>query len=76
MSKCNEKEKEQAGQWDIKVVESERPNEEEWWKYPPKNFQTDFVIGHGSKLGKQAEFIRENYECKWVQVVHTEPEEV
>ena len=76
MCKCNEKEKEQAEEWDIKLIESERPSEEEWWKYPPDNFQTDFVIGHGSKLGKQAEFIRENYECRWVQVVHTEPEEL
>lgn len=76
MCKCNEKEKEQAEEWDIKLIESERPSEEEWWKYPPDNFQTDFVIGHGSKLGKQAEFIRENYKCKWVQVVHTEPEEL
>jgi len=28
------------------------------------------------KLGRQAQVIRESRKCKWVQVVHTDPEEL
>ena len=34
------------------------------------------VVGHGAKLGHQAQVIRESRNCKWVQVVHTDPEEL
>ena len=34
------------------------------------------VVGHGVKLGHQAQVIRESHKCKWVQVVHTAPEEL
>ena len=37
----------------------------------------DVVVGHGVKLGRQVQFIRESARlpnCKWVQVVHTAPE--
>ena len=34
------------------------------------------MLGHGGKLGKQAQVIRESHSCKWVQVVHTAPEEL
>lgn len=43
---------------------------------PPKNLTIDVLVGHGVKLGKQAQFIKESHGCKWVQVVHTEPEEL
>ena len=44
--------------------------------FPPKDLQIDVVIGHGVKLGKQAQQIRESHDCKWVQVVHTAPDEL
>ena len=33
-------------------------------------------MGHGGKLGKQAQFITKSHKCKWVQVLHTAPEEL
>ena len=33
-------------------------------------------MGHGQKLGKQAQFITESHGCKWIQVVHTSPEDL
>ena len=44
--------------------------------YPPDDLDIQVVIGHGAKLGKQAQIIRKSHRCKWVQVVHTEPEEL
>ena len=34
------------------------------------------VVGHGVKLGRQAQFICNSHKCKWVQIVHTDPEEL
>ena len=34
------------------------------------------IVGHGVKLGKQAQVIKDRKTCKWVQVVYTGPEEV
>ena len=36
----------------------------------------DFVIGHGVVLGRHAQYIRDFKNCKWVQFVHTDPEEL
>ena len=44
--------------------------------FPPKDLRIDVVIGHGVKLGQQAQKIRESHDCKWVQVVHTAPDEL
>ena len=48
----------------------------EWLLFPPENLQIDVIVGHGIKLGKQAQIIRERKNCKWIQVVHTDPEEL
>ena len=34
------------------------------------------MIGHGVILGQQVQHIQRNKKCKWVQVVHTAPEEL
>ena len=44
--------------------------------FPPKDLGIDVVIGHGAKLGHQAQIIRDSHDCKWVQVVHTAPDEL
>ena len=44
--------------------------------FPPKDLGIDVVIGHGAKLGHQAQIIRDSHDCKWVQVVHTAPNEL
>ena len=48
----------------------------DWLSFPPKDLVIDFVLGHGAKLGKQAQVIRDSHNCKWIQVVHTAPEEL
>ena len=44
---------------------------------PPQDHKIDVIVGHGVKLGCQVQFIKThpNFEnCKWVNVVHTAPE--
>ena len=49
----------------------------DWLASIPRDHQMDVVIGHGIHLGKQVPHIKESHpECKWVQVVHTDPEEL
>ncbi|XP_067056348.1 uncharacterized protein [Acropora muricata] len=48
----------------------------DWLASVPNNHQMNVVIGHGIDLGKQVPHIKQSRpECKWVQVVHTDPEE-
>ena len=46
--------------------------------FPPINHTMDCVIGHGVHLGRPAALIKRNpifSHCKWIQVVHSAPEE-
>ena len=48
----------------------------DWLGSIPRDHQMDVVIGNGNHLGRQVPHIRESHpKCKWVQVVHTDPEE-
>ena len=79
LPKCCDKNKAEALSHGISIVEAERrPGYEEldWLSFPPENLEMDVVVGHGVKLGRQAQFIRKSHKCKWVQVVHTDPEEL
>lgn len=79
MAKCSKKEKEMASRHNVEIIEADQTtgkDPDRWWTSPPPNFATDFIIGHGCILGKQAKYIREHFQCKWVQVVHTDPEEL
>ena len=51
-------------------------NELDWLSFPPEYLRIDVVVFHGVKLGRQAVVIRKSHKCKWVQVVHTVPEEL
>ncbi|XP_067041646.1 myosin-10-like isoform X7 [Acropora muricata] len=77
--KCSPKDKNEAERYGITILQAvRRPgvvDELEWLSYPPDNLQIDVVVGHGVKLGHQAQFIRKSHKCKWVQFVHTDPEE-
>ncbi|XP_022809132.1 uncharacterized protein LOC111346088 isoform X2 [Stylophora pistillata] len=78
-SACSEEEKRAAQSHKIVVKEAERrPGFDplDWLSFPPKDLIIDVVVGHGAKLGKQAQIIRESHCCQWVQVVHTAPEEL
>ena len=76
---CSEEEKRAARSHNVAIREAERrPGFDplEWLSFPPRDLCIDIVLGHGGKLGKQAQVIRESHSCKWVQVVHTAPEEL
>ena len=48
----------------------------DWLCFPPEDLQIDIVVGHVVKLGKQAQVFKNSRKCKWVQMVHTDPEEL
>ena len=76
---CSDEDKREASKYNVKIVKAEeRPgfNPINWLTFPPKDLAIDFVIGHGVILGKQAQIIRDSHQCKWVQVVHTAPDEL
>ena len=49
----------------------------DWLASIPRDHRMDVVIGHGIHLGRQVLRIKELHpDCKWIQVVHTDPEEL
>ena len=77
--KCSEDDKKEALGHKINILEATRCpgyDELEWLGFPPDHLQIDVVVGHGVKLGRQAQFIRRSHKCRWFQVVHTDPEEL
>ncbi|KAL9970342.1 hypothetical protein ACROYT_G022699 [Oculina patagonica] len=77
--RCTEYDKKAASSHGISIVEAkERPGFDsiDWLCFPPGDLVIDIIIGHGVKLGKQAQVIRDSHHCTWVQVVHTAPEEL
>ncbi|XP_044176229.1 uncharacterized protein LOC122959173 [Acropora millepora] len=49
----------------------------DWLASIPREHQMDVVIGHGIHLGRQISHIKVLHPgCKWIHVVHTEPEEL
>ena len=76
---CSEEDKRTAWNHNVLIKEAEKlPGFDplDWLSFPPKDLIIDVVLGHGAKLGKQAQVIRESHRCQWVQVVHTAPEEL
>ena len=76
---CSEEDKKNAESCKVDIVEVQRRtgfNPLDCLISPPKDLAIDVLVGHGVTLGKQAQFIKESHCCKWVQVVHTEPEEL
>ena len=79
LPRCSEGVKNQALNHNVTVVEAAPlPGFEEldWLSFPPEDLQIDIVVGHGIKLGHQAQVIRKFKKCQWVQMVHTDPEEL
>ena len=48
----------------------------DWLSSLPDGHVVDCVIGHGAILGRQVQVIKRQCKCKWIQVVHTAPEEL
>ena len=77
---CSEEGKRNAASYKVSIIEADRrPGYDDpldWLSFPPRGLAMDIIVGHGGKLGKQGQVIRESHKCKWVQVVHTAPEEL
>ena len=79
LPRCSDEDKKAAKSHDISILEATRRpgyDELDWLSFPPKHRTIDVVVGHGAKLGRQAQFICNSHKCKWVQVVHTDSEEL
>ena len=77
--KCSQKDKKVALDHKVKIVEATPLScveQLDWLFFPPEDLEIDIIVGHGVKLGKQAQVIKKSKTCKWVQVVHTDPEEL
>ena len=76
---CSEEERIDAKNHNITIREAEKLvgyNALECLIVPPGDLAIDIALGHGAKLGKQVQVIKKSHNCKWVQVVHTSPEEL
>ncbi|XP_074609102.1 uncharacterized protein LOC141863461 isoform X3 [Acropora palmata] len=77
---CSEEDERAAAAHNVCIIEAkEKPGYDpiDWLATIPRDHQMDFVIGHGIHLGRQVPLIKEvHQECKWIQVVHTDPEEL
>lgn len=75
----NDEDKRAASDQKIDLLKATRHpgfDELQWLSFPPDDLNIDIVVGHGAKLGPPAQVIRKSHKCKWVQVVHTAPEEL
>ena len=79
---CTLQEKQEADSYKISVVEARAHaafDRLDWLSFPPKDHVMDVVVGHGVKLGRQGQVMRNFAQFpnfKWVQVVHTVPEDL
>lgn len=73
-STCSEKDKKEAHP--ITIIEWEQHQDSDDQPCLPKELIIDVIIGHGVNLGKQARDIRDTHQCKWVQMVHTAPQQL
>ena len=79
LPQCSQEDKKLALRHNVKIVEATPLSgfeQLDWLCFPHQDLQIDIIIGHGVKLGKQVQIIKRSKRCKWVQVVHTDPEEL
>ena len=79
LPKCSQTDKTVAFEHNVKIVEAKQmPGMEQlnWLCFPPDDLQIDIIVSHGAELGSPAYAIKRNKKCKWVQVVHSDPEEL
>ena len=78
---CSGEDRSSAESHDVKLIEVDKdPGVEPvlWLSSPPRNHIMDCIIGHGVHLGRLIPLIKKNPDyshCKWIQVVHSAPEE-
>ena len=79
LPECSEEDERVAAGHNVHLIKAEKLhgiNPDLWLSSLPAHHAVDCVIGHGVQLGKQAQLIKRQYDCKWIQVVHTDPEEL
>ena len=80
LPRCSEGDKQVARDHNVRLIKArEMPGLEPnfWLSCLPEDHAVDCVIGHGAVLGQQVQFIKRTHpNCKWIQVVHTAPEEL
>ena len=79
LPECNEEDKKVAAGHNVHLIEAGKLHgihPDLWLSSLPARHAVDCVIGHGVQLGKQVQLIKRQYDCKWIQVVHTDPEEL
>ena len=78
---CSGEDRSSAESHNVKLIEADKvPGVEPvlWLSSPPRNHEMDCIIGHGVPFGRLIPLITKNLEyshCKWIQVVHSAPEE-
>ena len=78
---CSGEDRSSAKSRNVKLIEADKtPGLEPvlCLSSPPRNHTMDCVIGHGVHLGRLIPLIKKNpnySHCKWIQVVHSAPEE-
>ena len=82
LPQCSEEDKKDADSYNVKLIEAVKLSGFEpvdWLASVPEGHAMDFVLGHGVALGRLIPLIKKNpnySHCKWIQVVHTAPEEI
>ena len=79
LPECNEEDKRVAAGHNVHLLQAEEmPGYDPVDRLAtiPKGHVMDCVIGHGVQLGKQVPVIKRHHDCKWIQVIHTDPEEL
>ncbi|XP_015778319.1 PREDICTED: D-inositol 3-phosphate glycosyltransferase-like [Acropora digitifera] len=77
---CSEEDERAAAGFGVRLLQAKKkPGFEpiDWLAMIPRHHCMDVVISHGVHLGRQVLMIKELHpDCKWIQVVHTDPEEL
>ena len=79
LPQCSEEDKQVARDNNVRLIKArEMPGLEPnfWLSCLPEDHAVDCVIGHGAVLGRQVQILKRIHPCKWIQVVHTAPEEL
>ena len=82
LPRCSEEEKKDADGYNVKLIEAVKLSGFEpvlWLASVPDGHSIDCILGHGVALGRLIPLIKKNpnySHCKWIQVVHTAPEEI
>ena len=79
LPQCSEEDKRNAASHNVQLIAAEKMigvNPIDWLINVPEGHVMDCIIGHGATLGRPVQFIKRRHHCKWIQVVHTAPEEL